>query len=95
MQVCNPSSRSITVQPKSVVDIISPEIAISENTASVVANNHLGSSQAQIDLAAALDESFKCSNDHQQTQSLDLCTKYRFIFSLSPKELGKCTIAET
>ena len=27
-------------------------------------------------------------------QVLDLCTKYRNVFSLSPRELGKCTIAE-
>ena len=94
-QVCNPSGRSITIQPKTVVGTISLVTAIPENIASAVANNHLESSQARIDLAAALDESFKRStfNDHQQTQ-LDLCTKYRSVFSLSPKELGKCTIAE-
>lgn len=25
---------------------------------------------------------------------LDLCTKYRYVFSLSPREVGKCTLAE-
>ena len=47
-------------------------------------------------MAAALDEPFKRStfNDHQQTQLFDLCTKYWSVFSLSPKELGKCIIAE-
>ena len=47
-------------------------------------------------MAAALDESFKKStfNDHQQTQLLDLCTMYRSVFSSSPKELSKRTIAE-
>ena len=96
MQVCNPSDQSITIQPKIVVNTISLVTAIPENVASAVAKNHLKSSQAQIDLAIALDESFKRStpNDHQQTQLLDLCTKYRSVFTLSPKELGKCTIAE-
>ena len=96
MQVCNPPDRSIKLQLKTVVGTISPVTAIPENTTSAVANNHLESSQARIDLAAALDESFKRStfNDHQQTQLFDLCTKYRSVFWLSSKELGKCTIAE-
>ena len=96
MQVCNPSDRSTTVLPKTVVGIISPDTAISENTASAVANNRLENSRARIDLAAALDESFKKStfNDHQQTQLLDRCTMYRSVFSSSPKELSKGTIAE-
>ena len=33
-------------------------------------------------------------NDQRQTQLFDLCTKYQSDFSLAPKELGKCTIAE-
>ena len=97
VQVCNHSDRSIIVQPNTAVGTISPvTTVIPENTASAVANNHLESSQARIDLAAALDESFKRStfNNHLRTQLLDLCTKYRSVFSLSPKELGKCTTAE-
>ena len=48
-------------------------------------------------MAAALDQWLKrfTFNDYQQTQLLDLGTKYRSVFLLSPKELGKCTIAET
>ena len=67
VQVCNPSDRGITLQPKTIACIISPVTAIPENTTSAVANNHLESSQARIDLVAALDESFKRStlNDHQ------------------------------
>ena len=96
VQVCNPSDRSITIQSKTVLGTISPVITIPENVASAVANNRLESPQARIDLATALDELFKRStfNDHQQVHLLDLCTKYSFIFSLSLKELGKCTIAE-
>ena len=93
VQVGNPSDRRITLQLKTVVGTISPVTAIiPENTTSAVANNHLESPQARIDLAAAFNESFGRStfNDHQQTQLFDLCTKYRSIFS----ELGKCTITE-
>ena len=63
---------------------------------SAVVNSHLESSEARIDLATALDELLKDStfNDHYQTQLLDLCTKYRSVFSSSQKELGKYTIAE-
>ena len=59
-------------------------------------HNHSESSQARIDLTAALDESFKYSmfNDQQKTLLLDLCTQYRPVFSLTQVELGRCTIAE-
>ena len=68
VQVCNPSDRSIKIQPKTVVDTTFPITAIPGNVVSAVANNHLESSQARIDLATALDESFEGStfNDHQQ-----------------------------
>ena len=96
MQVCNPSGRKITIQPKTVVGTISPVTAIPQNVTSAVANKHLECSQARIDLTAALflDESLKrfTFNDHQKTQLLDLCTKYWSVFSISPKELVKCTI---
>ena len=96
VQVCNPSDRSIILKPKTVVSTISLVTAILPRNASAIANNHSESSQARIDLAEALDEPFKRStfNDHQQTQLLDLCKKYRSVFSLTSKELGKCTIAE-
>ena len=63
---------------------------------SAVASNHSESSQARIDLAAPLDQSYKDSafSDQQQTKLLELCTKYRSRFSVSPEELGKCTITE-
>ena len=96
VQVGNPSDRTITLKPKTVVGTISPVNAISLRIASAITHNPSQSSQARIYLTAAFDESFKKStfNDQQQTQLLDLCTKYRPVFSLTPKELGKCTIAE-
>ena len=59
-------------------------------------HNNSKSSQAQIDLTAALDESFKQSafNDQQKTQLLDMCTQYRSVFSLTQNELGRCTTTE-
>ena len=49
-----------------------------------------------MDLTAAVDESFKNSafNDQQKTQLLDLCTRYRSVFSSTHDELGRCTIGE-
>ena len=96
VQVGNPSDRTTTLKPKIVVGTISPVTAISPWNASAIARNHSESSQARIDLTAALDKSFKRSifDDQQQTQLLDLCTKYRPVFSLTSKELGKYTIAE-
>ena len=96
VQVGNPSDRTITLKPKTVVGTISPVTAISPRTASAIVHNHSESSQAHNDLTAALDESFKKStfNDQQKTQQLDLCTQYRSVFSLTQKDLGRCTIAE-
>ena len=86
VQVGNPSDRTITLKPKTVVGTISPVPAISPRSASAITHNHSESSHARIDLTAALDESLKrpTFNDQQQTQLLDLCTKYRSVFSLTP-----------
>ena len=96
MQVGNPSDRTITFKPKTVVGTISPVTAISPRTASAISHNHSESSQARIDLSAALDASLRKStlNNQQKTQLLDLYTQYRSVFSLTQKELGRCTIAE-
>ena len=85
VQVVNPSNRSITTQPKTIVGTISPVTAIYENVVRAVAGNYSESAQARIDLAVSLDKSFKEStfNGQQQTQLLDLCIKYRSLFSLS------------
>ena len=75
---------------------ISPVTAISPQTASAITHNCSESSQDRIDLTAALDESFKNTTFDGQlrTQIINLCTRYRSVFSLNQKELGKCTIAE-
>ena len=75
---------------------ISPVTAISPQTASTITQNCSESSQARTDLTAALDETFKNTtfNGQQRAQLLNLCTRYRSVFSLNPNELGKCTIVE-
>ena len=95
-QVGYPSDRAIILKPNTIVGTISPVTAISPQTASAITQNCSESSQARIDLTAALDESFKNTtfDNQQQTQIINLCTKYRSVFSLNQKELGKCTIAE-
>ena len=96
LQVGNPSDRTIILKPNTNVGTITPVTAISPRTASAVTQNCSESSQARIDLTAALDESFKNTtfDDQQRAQIINLCTEYRSVFSLNQKELGKCTIAE-
>ena len=96
LQVGNPSDRNIILKPNTIVGTITPVTAISPRTASAVTQNCSESSQARIDLTAALDESFKNTTfgDQQRAQIINLCTEYRSVFSLNQKELGKCTIAE-
>ena len=47
-------------------------------------------------MTAAFDESFESStfNAQQRAELLDLCTRYRSVFSLNQDELGRCTITE-
>ena len=96
LQVGNPSDRTIILKPDTNVGTITPVTAISPRTASAVTQNCSESSQARIDLTAALDESFKNTtfDDQLRAQIINLCTEYRSVFSLNQKELGKCTIAE-
>ena len=96
MQIGNPSDRFIILKPNTIVGTISPVTAISPRTASAIIHNHSESSQARIDLTAGLDEWFKNSTfvDQQKTQLLDLCTRYRSVFSLNQEELWRCAIAE-
>ena len=96
VQVGNPSDRAIILKPNTIVGTISPVTAIPPQTASAVTQICSESSQVRIDLTAALDESFKNTTFHDQqlTQIINLCTKYRSVFSQNQKELGKCTIAE-
>ena len=96
LQVGNPPDRTIILKPNTNVGAITPVTAISPRTASAVTQNCSESSQARIDLTAALDESFKNTtfDDQQRAQIINLCTEYRSVFSLNQKELGKCTIAE-
>ena len=96
LQVGNPSDRNIILKPNTIVGTITPVTTISPRTASAVTQNCSESSQARIDLTAALDESFKNTtfDDQQRAQIINLCTEYRSVFSLNQKELRKCTIAE-
>ena len=48
------------------------------------------------DLQQALQKAFRNTtfSEDQREQLLQLCTRYRSVLSLSPDELGTCTIAE-
>ena len=96
VQIGNTSDRAIALKPNTIVGTISPVTAIPPRTASAITHNHSESSQAQLYLTVALDESFQNSTfyDQQKTQLFDLCTQCRPVFSLTQEELGRCTIAE-
>jgi hypothetical protein len=96
VQVANPSNQAKVLQPNMVVGTISPVTARPSQTVSVVTQNYSESSQARNQLAAALEDSFKNTtfDDQQRTQIINLCTRYRSVFSLNPKELGRCKIGE-
>ena len=81
----------VTSKANIIVGTISPVAAVSPRTASAIMHNYSESSQARIDLTAALGESFKNStfNDQQKTQLLDLCTRYQSVFSLNQEELAE------
>ena len=64
VQIGNPSDRTITLKPKTVVGTISSVTAISPRTASAITHNH-SEPQARVDLTAALD-SFKTSTFNDQ-----------------------------
>ena len=70
VQVGKPSDRAIILKPSTIVGTISPVTAISPQTASTITQNCSESSQARIDLTAALDESFKNTtfNGQQRAQ---------------------------
>ena len=91
VQIANPFDRFITLKPNTRVGTILPVTAISPRTASAIMHNHSESSQARIDLTAALDESFKNStfNDQQKTTVIRSVYSVSTSVFLNPGRIGK------
>ena len=69
---------------------------VPNKTISAVQTNSKTTKSIRHELRQALSAAFNKTtfSPGECEQVLDLCTKYRNVFSLSPRELGKCTIAE-
>ena len=101
LQVANPSSEHLALHANleigtlSPVAIVEPEklrvhaVAATPKTVGELA-------AAREELAEPLKKAFTNStfSREQQARVLDLCAKYRPVFSLNSSELGKCTTAE-
>ena len=101
IQIANPSADSIRLHPDlclghlSTVSVVTPD----QLRVNAVANTPVsdeGIRRARSDLEGPLSKAFSASNftSEQKESVLDLCAKYRPVFSLFMSELGRCTIAE-
>ena len=75
---------------------ISPVKSVLTQNISTIHTDSSKTDTTREELRTALKDSFNTTtfSADQCAQLLDLCTKYRSVFSLSPKELGRCKIAE-
>ena len=101
VQIANPSSDGVSLPPKlclghlSTVSVVTPD----ELHVNAVANTPVTDEEvrrARSDLEGPLSKAFSETTftSEQKESVLDLCAKYRPVFSLSMSELGRCTIAE-
>ena len=79
-----------------ILGYISPVKSVAEKTVSAVNSDQTTFRHERDELKGAIKKSVyeHYITPQQCSQVLDLCAKYRNVFSLSPKELGKCTIAK-
>ena len=70
--------------------------AVPESSISTIQSEQQSSVSAREELRVALKIAFISTtfSSDQCSQVLDLCAKYRSVFSLSSSELGKCAIME-
>jgi len=96
VQIANPTKRHVYIERDTVLGYISPVKSVAEKTVSAVTSDQTTCRQKRDELKGAMKKAFTNTTftPQQCSQVLDLCAKYRNVFSLSPKELGKCTIAK-
>ena len=95
-QICNPSKRHVHLERDTILRYISPVKSVAEKTVSAVNSDQTTFRHKRDELKGAMKKASTNTTftPQQCSQVLDLCAKYRNVFSLSPKELGKSTIAE-
>ena len=96
VQIGNPSKRHVHLERDTILGYISPVKSVAEKTVSAVNSDQTTFRHKRDELKGAMKKAFTNTTftPQQCSQVLDLCAKYRNVFSLSPKELGECTIAE-
>ena len=96
VQIANPSNGRVYLERKTMLGQISPVKTVRQATVSKLQNAKEPSEATREELRGALEKVFRATtiSSDQCSQVLDLCTKYRSVFSLAASELGKCTITE-
>ena len=96
VQIANPSGRHVHLKLTMLSGCIMPVTSVLALNVSTIQTGSAKSDSTRDELRTALKDYSKCTtlSADRCSQLLDLCTKYRSVFSLSPPELAKCTIAE-
>ena len=101
LQIANPSTRSVTIPahltlaPLSTATVTgTPELRIRAVAASPKNKDELAVAREALEPALAKAFADTTFSPEQVSEVVDLCAKYRPVFSLSPDELGCCKIAE-
>lgn len=96
IQIANPSHQYVYLKQNTVLGQIAPISDVPNKTVSAVQTDCKIIESTRHELRAALSNAFDQTtfSTGECEQVLDLCTKYRSVFSLSPRELGKCTLGE-
>ena len=96
VQVANPSHQYVYLKRDTLLGNIVPvSVALNKTTGAIQADKKTTESTRN-ELRAALTKAFGMTTltSGECAQVLELCTKHRGVFSLPPKEPGRCTLAE-
>ena len=96
VQIANPSHQYVYLKRSTLLGHIPPVSVALDKTTSANQTDSKTTESTRNELRAALTRAFDKTTftPAECEQALTLCTKYCSIFYLSPKELGRCTLAE-
>ena len=96
VQIANPSNRVVRLNKDTLVGYISPVKTVEPQTISSVQSDLEETAKHRTELQKALTKAFENTtfSSQQCEELLQLCTRYRSVFSLKPDELGTCTLTD-
>ena len=96
VQIANPSHHYEHLKRNTLLGHIAPVSVALDKTTSAIKTDSKTKESTRNELRAALARACDKTafTPAECEQVLTLCTKYRIVFSLSPQELGRCTLAE-